>query len=125
MNFLQRAKHRRRVRQVQRENLARLASLDYHLAMSRLDGTIVTLEHTHTELRVHPPDRCAGEHCTVHNRSAHSMRSFPQHWRSDRGIMERICKHGVGHPDPDSPWPKDSHEWVHGCDGCCAGSRQR
>ena len=33
--------------------------------------------------------------------------------------MERTCPHGVGHPDPDSPWAHDSHEWIHGCDGCC------
>jgi hypothetical protein len=83
------------------------------------DGTLVTLEHTTTRLRVHPPDRCAGQHCTVHNRSDHHMRHYPQHWRADRGIMERTCPHGVGHPDPDSPHPPDSHEWVHGCDGCC------
>jgi hypothetical protein len=67
----------------------------------------------------HTPETCAGEACTLHNRSDHSMRKFPQHWRGDRGIMERICPHGVGHPDPDSPWPADSAEWIHGCDGCC------
>jgi len=48
------------------------------------------------------------------------MRSFPQWWRSDRGIMERVCKHEIGHPDPDSPWPPESAEWVHSCDGCCS-----
>lgn len=30
--------------------------------------------------------------------------------------MERICPHGVGHPDPDDTNP----DTVHGCDGCCA-----
>ena len=68
---------------------------------------------------VHDLALCTGQHCTVHNRSDHTMRSFPQHWRGDRGIMERICPHGVGHPDPDSPWDDDSYQWVHGCDGCC------
>lgn len=87
---------------------------------ARLDGTLVKLENTDVELWVHDPDRCAGEFCTVHKRSDHSMRAFPQHWRDDRGIMERICPHGVGHPDPDSPWPKTSAQWIHGCDGCCA-----
>lgn len=78
------------------------------------------LEHSTVRLsRVHSPDNCAGFFCTIHNRSDHSMRSFPQHWRSDRGIMERICPHGVGHPDPDSPWELDSNMWIHGCDGCC------
>ena len=67
------------------------------------------LEHTETVLHnVHSPSACAGANCTIHNRSDHHMRSFPQHWRSDRGIMERICPHGVGHPDPDSPWPSGS-----------------
>lgn len=66
----------------------------------------------------HPHDAsaCAGEHCVVHNPSDHSMRSFPTFYREDRGITERICPHGVGHPDPDDP----TKDRVHGCDGCCA-----
>lgn len=80
------------------------------------------LEHTVTRLAgVHDPSRCAGRPCTLHNRTDHTMRAFPQHFREDRGIMERICPHGVGHPDPDSPWENDSVLWIHGCDGCCAG----
>jgi len=78
------------------------------------------LENTDIIINVHDADLCHGELCTIHNRSNHIMRSFPQHWRSDRAIMERVCPHGVGHPDPDeykltvSKW-----EAVHGCDGCC------
>jgi hypothetical protein len=68
---------------------------------------------------VHPADRCVGKRCTIHNMSDHHMRTWPQHWRSDRGIMERICPHGVGHPDPDNVWPGGSSNWIHGCDGCC------
>lgn len=74
-------------------------------------------------IKVHDEAACAGQRCTIHNRSDHSMRSFTQHWRDDRGIMERICPHGVGHPDPDSPWLPDSYQWVHGCDGCCASTK--
>lgn len=82
-----------------------------------LDGTLVQLEHSDVWLHVHPPDRCLGEDCTVHRRSEHHMRGWPQHWRSDRGLMERICPdNGIGHPDPDSPPGADT---VHGCDGCC------
>lgn len=34
--------------------------------------------------------------------------------------MERICKHGIGHPDPDDLKVQSSWaEGVHGCDGCC------
>lgn len=86
-------------------------------------GTCVRLEHTHTFLRVHDPVLCEGRFCTVHNRSEHDMRSFPQHWRSDLALMERTCPHGVGHPDPDErhrPSWTDGKE-VHGCDGCCVG----
>lgn len=56
-------------------------------------------------------------HCPIHRQSAHARSIGPQHWRDDRGIMERVCAHGVGHPDPDALIP----EWmgVHGCDGCC------
>jgi hypothetical protein len=43
------------------------------------------------------------------------MRRWPQNWRGDRYLIERICPHGVGHPDPDDLNP----DTVHGCDGCC------
>lgn len=72
---------------------------------------------------VHPPSWCEGRPCVVHHPTDHSMRQFPTKWRSDRGIMERICPHGVGHPDPDDQWfhlaSGRFHEGVHGCDGCC------
>jgi len=89
-----------------------------------LDGTWVVLEHTDTVLSVHSPDVCAGRPCTVHSPTSHGMRGFPQLWRSDKGHMERVCPHGVGHPDPDerhSPTWRDAWS-VHGCDGCCAGA---
>ena len=70
---------------------------------------------------VHQRGQCAGEYCTIHNRSDHHLRHWRQHWRGDRGIMERIDPvTGIGHPDLDSPWPNDSYEWIHGCDGGCA-----
>jgi hypothetical protein len=35
--------------------------------------------------------------------------------------MERICPHGVGHPDPDEyAIASGGDAGVHGCDGCCA-----
>jgi hypothetical protein len=81
----------------------------------------VLLENTDLYLICHKGDRCAGEVCTMHNRSDHSMRSFPQRWRGDRGIMERICPHGVGHPDPDEYRIISGQESdIHGCDGCCS-----
>lgn len=72
---------------------------------------------------VHPPSLCEGRHCVVHNPSDHCMRLFPTLWRADRQIMERLCPHGIGHPDPDDQAYLISrgllHEGVHGCDGCC------
>lgn len=79
------------------------------------------LEHSTTQLvNIHDITQCQPNPCTIHNKTDHHMRQWPQHWRSDRAIMERICPHGIGHPDPDSPWPNNSHQWVHGCDGCCS-----
>ena len=56
--------------------------------------------------------------CPIHWPSGHHMRSWPQHWRADRGIVERVCDHGIGHPDPDDR----SRDKIHGCDGCCVGA---
>lgn len=67
--------------------------------------------------RIHASDDCVGSSCVIHNPSDHSMRNFPTLWRDDRSIMERLCPHGVGHPDPDQPL--DEAGFVHGCDGCC------
>lgn len=75
----------------------------------QLENSTEFLSHYHLQ------DECEGP-CTIHNLTDHHMRSWPQHWRSDRYLMERICPHGIGHPDPDSPPGTDT---VHGCDGCC------
>ncbi len=58
--------------------------------------------------------------CAIHAPSDHHMVSWPQHWRGDRLMIERVCPHGWGHPDPDDL----NTDTVHGCDGCChrAGS---
>jgi len=74
---------------------------------------------------VHNRSKCKGEYCVIHNPSNHHMKSWPTHWRGDRGLMERICPHGVGHPDPDDIAFKvrmgadQLYEAAHGCDGCC------
>jgi hypothetical protein len=78
-----------------------------------------TLEHSTVVITHHDRDACVGEFCTVHNRSNHRMRHFPQHFREDNGLMERICPHGIGHPDPDDPKVVRPEWQVHGCDGCC------
>jgi hypothetical protein len=78
-------------------------------------------------LTVHAPEKCAGQRCCIHNPSNHHMVTWPQNWRGDRGLMERTCPHGVGHPDPDDIAYKSTldaknayYEAIHGCDGCCA-----
>lgn len=82
------------------------------------------LEHTElTVYKAHAADACSGNYCTIHNRSKHSMRKFPQHWRADRAIMERICPHGIGHPDPDEINLDIAGRSIHGCCGiCCKGA---
>lgn len=84
-------------------------------------GKPVQLENSKEIIyNVHDKSLCAGRPCTIHNRTDHSMRKFPQHWRDDIGIMERCCSHGCCHPDPDNHWPQGDWRWIHGCDGCCA-----
>lgn len=80
----------------------------------------VQLENTEETIYAHEDDVCVNEVCSIHNRTDHSMRSFPQHWRNDRGIMERICEHNCGHPDPDDfSILNGDDDGIHGCDGCC------
>lgn len=78
---------------------------------------------------VHDEALCAGRVCVIHNSTDHHMVERPLIWRYDRGIFERLCDHGVGHPDPDQhQYWSDSHQLyqaVHGCDlqdgvPCCA-----
>jgi hypothetical protein len=74
-------------------------------------------------LRTHDPRKCHGQACVIHNPSDHHMRDWPVNWREDLGVMERICEHGVGHPDPDDLAHKRRIGLAvlgeHGCDFCC------
>ena len=74
-------------------------------------------------IKVHTKQDCVGPFCCIHNPSQHHMREWPTHWRTDRYLMERVCPHGIGHPDPDHiahlPQVVQDSESVHGCDGCC------
>lgn len=81
-------------------------------------------------LRTHPESACRNDpNCCVHKPSDHPLKDAPQNWRADRGLMERICPHGIGHPDVDdlahkrrtlTPAMYDRFAFdVHGCDGCC------
>lgn len=77
---------------------------------------------------VHDADLCEGGPCCIHNPTDHHMVDWPQFWRDDKGLMERICEHGIGHPDPDDRLIRgpEPSKWagVHGCDGCCSTSQE-
>lgn len=84
------------------------------LVISKLEGGRRILSHH--------PDACKDTGpCCIHSPSNHHLRSWRQHYRFDRDIMERLCSHGVGHPDPDDLKVRTGSwaEGVHGCDGCC------
>lgn len=92
-------------------------------------------------LVTHEPSQCEGRACTLHNPSDHHMVDWPIYFRLDLRpvLVERICAHAIGHPDPDSvDWIASQLEhlstesleelrgWlgVHGCDGCCRGEQR-
>jgi len=83
------------------------------------------------KILAHDESVCAGqETCCIHKPSDHHMRDWQMNWRDDTRVMERICEHGVGHPDPDHLAHQrkflrlDEIEWdsIHGCDSCCSPS---
>jgi len=68
---------------------------------------------------------CDVHGCAIHNPSYHPLSDAKQYMRADKyWLIERICQHGIGHPDPDSASFIAKQQgskgiWVHGCDGCC------
>jgi hypothetical protein len=76
-------------------------------------------------VNVHPASACSGYACWVHRPSDHHMVEWPVTGRFDKAVAERVCPHGVGHPDPDDVAYNDRigrDISFHGCDGCCAGA---
>ncbi len=76
-----------------------------------IGGQVITAH----ELKDCRQARMKQEYCCIHYSSDHHMLGWPQNWREDKGQMERVCPHGIGHPDPDDLYT----DTVHGCDGCC------
>lgn len=77
---------------------------------------------------VHRRTECAGRPCVIHAPSDHHMQDWPTNFRTGGWLdikpphMERMCEHGVGHPDPDDVafWnSRGVNVSIHGCDGCC------
>jgi hypothetical protein len=71
---------------------------------------------------VHARPFCDGTYCPIHHPSPHAMVEEPMILRVST-LIERLCRHGVGHPDPDSVGFFARHGVAgmetHGCDGCC------
>lgn len=91
--------------------------------------TELYVDGTGKHIEVHEKTALCAISCVIHNPSDHPMKDFPTYWRHDRQLMERICPHGVGHPDPDHiahvarTFGKKAAilDANHGCDGCCGG----
>lgn len=100
------------------------ADADFELWSMTASGMVLGEHLGAAIVRTHHISKCAGQTCALHNPSDHPLRDAPLHWRGDRRLMERICAHGIGHPDPDaiayglSVGGTDTG--AHGCDGCCA-----
>lgn len=80
-------------------------------------------------LKTHDESVCAPHPCVIHNPSDHHMRDWPTVFRMDRyALVERICPHGVGHPDIDSLdyFVSAGMSWqaVHACCGCCINNEE-
>jgi hypothetical protein len=79
-------------------------------------------------VNVHDEATCESRVCVIHSPTDHHMRDWTVIWRGDRGIFERICEHGIGHPDPDQfpYWRETGQGWlaVHGCCGTCCNERR-
>jgi hypothetical protein len=52
-------------------------------------------------MTVHAIGTCSGPYCCVHNPSDHPLRNLPLYWVPFGAVMERVCAHGIRHPDPD------------------------
>lgn len=98
-------------------------------------GESITLLNGET-LKTHRKDACTGPPCVIHSPSDHPLKGAPLFWRPERMLMERVCEHGVHHPDPDdrSHWERrigddpisrgflDLRIEHEDCDGCCTGT---
>ena len=91
-----------------------------YMERNGVDTSRYFITDTGQELIVHPELECSGPPCPVHSPSERAKAIGKTHWRGDRAIMERVCEHGVGHPDPDDVRVRTvKSEGIHGCDGCC------
>lgn len=93
---------------------------------------LVVLESGQT-LSCHPLDSCFDMFCSVHNPSRHLLAHLPRRWSQSRYLMERVCEHGYGHPDPDDLAYKSLYldaglikvAGTHTCCGCCIPKKEK
>jgi hypothetical protein len=100
---------------------------DFHVKDTQVSEPIFGQSAGYLNLRIHPETACKPFPCPFHNPSAHHMVDWKINVRLDnQGLVERICKCGVGHPDPDSIAYFErqgiTHMSVHGCCGHCTSS---
>jgi hypothetical protein len=76
---------------------------DFDLTFMQMAEPALGMQVGEQLLAVHPRKSCEGRDipCCVHAPSDHHMRTWPLNWRADTRVMERLCHHGTGHPDPD------------------------
>lgn len=76
---------------------------EYDLSIMQYAEPALGVQMGEGVLKHHPRSVCEGRDipCCIHSPSNHHMSEWPMNWRSDTGVMERMCPHGTGHPDPD------------------------
>jgi hypothetical protein len=69
---------------------------------------------------VHPRLECIGEWCPIHRPMPGPWSNWPRLWRDDRGIMERVCPCGIGHPVAEMyQWALENGQGFNLVHGCC------
>jgi len=72
-------------------------------------------------INTHEGSECFGQWCAIHHQMSGPWGQWPRYWRDDRGILERICPCGIGHPVAEMyDWAiahGQGYELVHGCCG--------
>lgn len=88
-------------------------------------GTRVIMPNGQVLVDIHSINLCASYACSIHHPSQHLMVGMLQVYDFDKKLMQRVCNHGVKHPDPDDRAlhlrSKDGFDLSHTCCSkhCC------
>lgn len=88
------------------------------VSVNGVSATTFYMTGTGQQMVTHSQANCRGVWCVIHRPMPGPWYSWPTHWRTDRGIMERICGHGVGHPAAEEYSLRPASTLDHGCCGC-------